>query len=371
LNYHLSPFLVSLSLLFFSACSTIQRIIPAQKEEPPIERLKEEVNQLDSHNKRLIYQSIKNDIQQQLLIGDKAYKNAHYHDALQAYELVNYYEGSSTISKQKLHNIKIKIDKNSATHYKKAQQYLSKDKHKALYELNIVMMNNPNYKDTTTLYNSIYNEQEVKLFINTLTDKLEEKLLHYNGSYKELYAIKETMQNLQSYQYKNKTLQKAQELLEKEKNALAIKAEDLYKAKKLMHSKEVLVKIRSLDPQDKNIQKRINYIVFKQSKAKYLRLAQKMLQENNYSKSSYYAEKTLQLDKNNKEAKKILKEIEKQKSIALKQYLAKGIHFYNNKNLDKAKKYYLEALKIDKNNATALIYIKKIQRQLQTIQSLQ
>lgn len=198
----------------------------------------------------------------------------------------------------------------------------------------------------------------------------ETKLINNKGSYRELKSIQNSMKDLAQYDYKNKSLLKARELLRKQKSILLSNAIALYKKGELTQAKRKFLHILSLYPDDATAQKYMQRIAFKQSKKHNLLMANKALSHNRYLESIAYAKKVLQLEPHNKEAKKIALANKKAKA-AVKKLVNEGKRFYNNKNLDKAKQCFEEALKIDKTNNTSLIYHKKIQRQLQTIKSLQ
>jgi len=80
-----------LLLLFLNGCVNLEKYkrTPTEKKEIRIIKLNKEVKKLDSHDKRLIYKSIKNEIHLYHQKGDEEYKNGYYHDAAKSYELVN------------------------------------------------------------------------------------------------------------------------------------------------------------------------------------------------------------------------------------------------------------------------------------------
>jgi Tfp pilus assembly protein PilF len=357
-----------------SACVNLQKedVTPSQKKEIHVIRLNKEVKELDSHDKRLIYRSIKNEISLHSKKGDEDYKNGYYHDAINAYELVNFYEGSNTIPIDKIERMKKVAKYRAKIHYKNAQKYLkSEDKRKALIELNSAMMNNPNYKDTKRLYNNLKDDRALKIYINGLENRLETKIINNKGSFEELKSIQNSLKNLAKYDYKNESVEKARELLRREKSRLLRNAIDIYKQGKLIKAKKNFSKILSIYPYDDTATKYMQEIAFKQSKKHKLFLAHQALQSNEYLKAIEHAKQVLQLEPRNKEAKEIIQSAKKKAKDAVNRYVRDGKRYYNNKNLDQAKECFEKALKIDKTNNTSLIYHKKIQRQLQTIRSLQ
>jgi hypothetical protein len=366
---------ITLFLLFFSltACVNVEQknITPSQKKQSHVIKLNKEVKKLDSHDKRLIYQSIKNEINLYNKKGDEDYKYGYYYDAIKAYELVNFYEGSNAIALKKLNHIKTLAKKRASFHYIKAQHYLPSKKKKALIELNSVMMNNPHYKDTKLLYKTIKNTRDIKIYLNTLQNSLETQLLNNEGSFKELKSIQKGLNNLEKYDYKNSAIKKARQLL-KERKAILLKNSILtYQQKRLKKAKKNFYEILSLYPHDITAEQYIRKIDFRQNKTYNLYLAKQSLKQNHYLQAQSYAKKVLQLEKENKEALQIIADAQKKSKEAVNRYVKEGKKAYNNKNLDTAKQYFEKALDINKTNNTALIYHKRIQRQLQTIKSLQ
>jgi len=359
--------------MLFSGCANLKKeqATPTQKKEIHITKLNKEVKELDSHDKRLIYKSIKNEIRLYHKKGDADYKNGYYYDAAKAYELVNFYESYNAINPKKINNIKAKAKRRAYQHYQNAKKYLKTDKKRAIIELNSVMMNNPKYKNTKELYDKLRNDRAMKIYINTLENTLETKLINNQGSYAELKSIQKSLNNLARYDYKNKSLQKARELLRRQKNVLLKNAIAIYKKGELKKSKHKFIEILSLYPEETTAQKYMTRIAFKQSKKHNLSMANQALQQNHYLQAIAYAKKVLQLEPYNKEAKKIILTADKKAKAAVRKLVSEGKRYYNSKNLDQAKECFEKALQIDKTNNTSLIYHKKIQRQLRTIKSLQ
>jgi tetratricopeptide (TPR) repeat protein len=364
--------LLSALLLFGCADKEVKPISKKEQKAIHVKQLKKEVKKLDTHDKRLIYRSIKNDIKLHKQMGDYADKNGYYYDALKNYELVNFYEGYSAIPSQKLKTLRENSHREAIKHYKTAQKYLqTKQSKKALQELNRVMMNDPNYKNTRELYTTLYNRRDMKIYLNNLSGSIDEAIQNYQHSYKELISIKNKKRQLLSYDYKSKTAQRADKLLATEKKRLLSIAKQSYKKRQFKQAAIEFRKLLSLYPHDTVINHYLNEIAFKESKKHNLELAKQNLKNNNYLLSINYAKKVLQLQNSNKEAQKIIQDAKKQAAKALEGYLKEGKSAYNQKNLNISKKYFEAALKLDKTNNTALIYYKKIQRQLQTLQSLQ
>ncbi|QOP45562.1 tetratricopeptide repeat protein [Sulfurimonas paralvinellae] len=360
-------------LIFLTACVPLEKkhTTVVQKKQIHITKLNKEVKELDSHDKRLIYKSIKNEIRLHRKMGNEDYKYGYYYDAIKAYELVNFYEGYPAIPLQKIKEIKVEAKKRAYIHYQNAKKYLYKDKKRALIELNSVMMNNPEYKNTQELYSKLRNDRAMRIYIHSLENSLETKLINNKGSYQELKAIKNSLNNLAKYDYKNTSLQKARELLREQKEILLKNAIAIYKKGNLKQAKQKFLEILSIYPDDVTAEKYMQRIAFKQSKKHNLAMAQKALKQNNYLESIDYAKKVLQLESQNRQAKQIIAKANKRAKEAVNRLVNEGKRYYNSKNLDQAKQCFEKALKIDKTNNTSLIYHKKIQRQLRTIKSLQ
>jgi len=373
--YRLASATLVTSLLLFTSCAHLEeekKVTPKQKKESHVKKLNKEVTKLDSHDKQLIYRTIKNEINLHKKRGDEDYKHGYYHDAIKAYELVNFYEGYSAVPLKKINFMKKKAKKRSISHYKQAEKYLQQGKKKkALIELNTVMMNNPNYKESKKLYNKIKNQRDMKIYINELETALEEKLVNNKGSYRELKAIKHDLYKLVQYDYKNKSAKKAEKLLKQQEPILLQDAIASYKQKKLKTAKQKFYRILSLYPKNEEAYKYIQKIEFRLSKEKNLQLANQMLKQNRYLEAIKYAKKVLQLERKNQKAQIIILKAKEEAKQAVEEYVQEGKKYYNQKKLNQAKKAFEAALKIDKTDNTALIYYKKIQRQLQTLESLQ
>ncbi len=366
-------------LVFFSACSSIQEKIEVpkkkkekkEKKENHVKKLKKEVKKLNSHDKRLIYKSIKNEINLHKKKGDEDYKSGYFYDAIKSYKLVNFYEGYYAIPKSTLAYLQSKSKIRAKTHYIKAQKYISTNNKKALMELNTVLMNDPEYKNTKKLYDEIRDYRDIKIYIDMLENQLTEKSINYNGQYKELKSIQNSINTLAKYDYKNSALQKAKNILKEVKGILMKDAIKLYEAKKYEASKKQFLFILTLYENDKKALSYMERINFKESKKHNLYLAKKFLDEDKYLLCIKYAKKVLQLEHTNPEAIEIVKKAKINAQKAVERFVKEGKRYYNTKNLDKAKVSFEKALAIDKTDNTSLIYHKRIERQLQTIKSLQ
>ena len=147
------------TLLLFSGC--IEQSINQPEPKTEIVLLSQKVQELNAHDKQLIYRSIQDEINLFNEIGDEAYETGYNFDAITSYELVNFYEGYNTIPLSKINNIKKSAKTKSIYHYKQALLYIEKDKKRALAEFNQVMMNDPAYKDTKKRLNELKSNRDI------------------------------------------------------------------------------------------------------------------------------------------------------------------------------------------------------------------
>jgi len=363
--------IVSLSI-FLSACSGF--LEPKQNQQQSriqINIIQKQVEKLNSSDKKRIYRSIKNEIQLHKQKGDEATVAGYNYDAVNAYELVNFYEGYYAIPAKKISSLKKNAKIKSKYHYKEALKYLKKDKRRALHELNLVMMNNPHYKDTQELIKKIKSDREIVKFINSLKIDLEIKVANCRGSLKDLQAINSSLKELAKYEYSNETIEKAKRVLKKYNKSLLKEAIALYKKGELQQAKRKFRALLTIYHNDKAAIRYLEKIRYKQSKKENMAYAKKSLNEKHYLDAIEYANRVLLLDPKSTEAQKIVKEARKEAQAAVDNFIHEGKKFYNIRYLDRAKEYFEKALEIDKTNNTALIYHKKIERQLQTIKSLE
>jgi len=324
-----------ISLFLFTACMQEQTPRIKQETKANFQELQNEIKHLDIYQKAKLYQLLQKEINILKEKGDKAYQKEYYYDALQYYTLLNQYTSKEFISQSQLKEIEKIANIKAKEHYQQAIKFLKKNKRRALQEFNYTMMNNPRYKDTKKLYNELLNERDMKIYLNELESSLEEQIVNYKGTYKEFQSIHKIAKLLQSYNYKNSSLKYAKEFLEN------------------------------------NASKYIDRLHKEEQKYQYLKQLYQYYKTNDFKKSRIYANKVLQIEDTNKEAKNILIQIQEKEKKAVLEYINRGKEAYKNKQLEKALNYFKKALDIDKKNKNALIYYKKIQRQLQTIKSLQ
>ncbi len=360
-----------LTLFLLGGCSVDKYNQPAPEPKTEIVLLSQKVQELNAHDKQLIYRSIQDEINLYNEKGNEAYKSGYNHDAIVAYELVNFYEGYNTIPLKKIKEIKKSAKEKSIYHYNKALLFETKDKKRAMVELNKVMINDPTYKDAKKRFNKLKNSRDIKIFIGTIENSLEMRLLNNKGTVKELQDINRDLNKLLKYDYNNQTAFKAKETLKEYRNILLESAISAYKKDDLKKSKSKFNSILTIYKKDHTAIEYLKKIKIKNSKKLNMKLAKKALQNKKFINSMKYAQKVLNAEPNNKEAKSILVKAKKESKKEVANLLYRGKKYYNNKNLDKAQESFNAVLEIDPYNNTSLIYSKKIERQLKTIKSLQ
>ncbi len=361
----------SLLILFLLTGCIDEYTQPKPEPKTEIVMLSQKVQELDAEDKKLIYRSIQNEINIHNEKGDEAYESGYNYDAIVAYELVNFYEGYNTIPLSKIKEIKKSAKTKSIYHYKQAQIYEKKDKKRAVVEFNKVMINNPKYKDTKDRLYSLKSNRDMKIYINSMENTLQMKLLNNRGTVKDLQGINYSSNNLLKYDYNNSTAFKAKATLKEYHDVLIQSAIKSYKKRDLAKSKRKFTSILSIYKNDQTSIDYLEKIKIRNSKSTYMRLAKEGLKNREFINSMKYAQKVLNIDPKNKEAKNILNNAKKESKKEVAHLLYVGKRHYNNKNLDKAQQSFNAVLEIDPYNNTSLIYSKKIERQLKTIKSLQ
>ena len=361
--------LAILTTIFYSGCTEYSQPKPEKKTE--IILLSEQVQELDTKDKQLIYRSIQDDINKYNKDGDEAYEYGYNYDAIKAYELVNFYEGYAFISKNKISNIKKIAKVKSKSHYKKAVKYSKTDNKKAIAEFNSVMKNNPEYKDTQKRLAILNSDRDIIIYLNSLESSLHTKILNCGGTIEELRDINSKLHELLKYEYKNSVALKARDMLKEYNEVLVKSAIDIYDSGKIKKAEKRFNHILTIYKNDATSLEYLEKIKVKKSIQKNLYLAKKQLSKKEYIESIKYARNVLVLDPKNKKAKSLIKKakVEARKKVTI--LVNRGKKQYNDKKLDESRESFNQALKIDPYSNAALIYSKKIDRQLETIQSLQ
>ena len=349
---------VLFTVLFFSGCGKKLDLTPNE--------IQTNVKKLDPDEMKLIYRTIQNEINFQNKKADTALLYGYNHDAITAYELVNYYKGYYYISAKKISNLKQLTKRNTNNHYKQALKYLNKSNKKALLELNTVLKNNPKHEDAIKHLSKLEDKRKIKIFLNSLDSSTKMAIRNNKSSFKSIKKINNYQKELISYDYDNQLIYEAQDILESEYDNLMNKAIKNYKKEKLLVAKTEFNEIISIYTNDKSAKK----YLFKTNSKLNLKNAQVALKKGNCAKSINLSNKVLKSDYFNKKAKIILSKAETECRKQISKILQRGKVHYNNKNLDIAQKSFQKVLKLDPNNSISLVYTKKIQSQLRTIKSL-
>ncbi len=370
-RYNLTASLLTLFLL--SGCIEYTQNKPEPKPDPKTEivLLSQKVQELDAKDKQLIYRSIQDEINLYNEKGDESYEAGYNHDAIVAYELVNFYEGYNTIPLSKIKKIKKTAKTKSIYHYKQALLFEKKNTKRAIVELNKVMINNPKYKDTNDRLYELKSNRDIKIFINTMENSLQMELLNNRGTIKELQDINTNLHKLLKYDYNNFTAFKAKGTLQEYHDVLLEDAIASYNKDNLVTAQSRFKAILTIYKKDQTSINYLKKIQIQNSRKSNMWLAKKALKNREFINSMKYAQKILNAEPKNKEAKSILLKAKKESKKEVAHLLYVGKKHYNNKNLDKAQESFSAVLEIDPYNNTSLIYSKKIERQLSTIKSLQ
>jgi len=338
-------------------------------QEKPVDLVTEEVKDLNLTDKQHIYKIIENEIVLYKKMGDNAFYDNEYHNALKYYEIVNFYKGYSYISDKKINHIKRDIQTRTLYHYKRALK--SKNQKEKLKELNSVMLCNPDYKKVKILYKRAAKTRKNKIFLNSLENDLYSKVLNPKHSLKSIKYINKKAKELHKYKYSSEILTQAKTLIEAEHQHLLEDAIKLYKKGNLKKAKRSFTTLRAIYRDDLKERQYLRKIKYTKQKKITLSKASKALQNREYKQAIDYANSVLSTNPNNKQAKNILSKATKLANEKVEKLLKEGKYNYLQKRLEKAQHIFDQVLKIDTKNTTALLYKSKIERQLKTITSLE
>lgn len=355
--------LIFTTLIFFSGCSKL--LINSQTDLPT------DTQNLAPVEKRFIYQTIQNEINIYYKNGNEYYKDGYNYDAIIAYERVNFYKGYNYIPIKKINKIKLIAKKNSIHHYKELKKCKKKYKKERLHQLNKIVMNDPNYKDSSKHLKKLKEDREIKIFLNSLQNSLNMAILSNKNTTNTLKSINQKSTKLIKYDYRNPLIHKAKHILKKEYKVLMKDAVKTYNKGNINSAKKKFKAILSIYQTSTKSDRYLLKIKRKQDIQLNLNRAQKALNKKEYFKALKLTRQVLKIDFNNKKAKSIKHEVQDECNKQISKLIYQGIINYDKKNLNKAQKNFQEVLKIDPNNNTALIYTKKIEMQLKTIKSLE
>ena len=345
-------FLAATALLLFTGCGTVNP------------------DSLSPEEKRVIYHSVQDEIEQLIAEGETFYASGYYADAAKAFELVNFYEDRAVIPTDRIRKIRIRANANGKHYYTRALKYLKKDKKRALQEFNKMMRNDPDYKDGEERFEKLKKDPEIHAFLEKLEKALQNALANNKGTAKDLTRINTALDKLVVYDDSNPVALNAKEVIKNQRNALLNEAIRLYNKGAYASATKKFELVQSIYKKELTAEKYLAKIGDKNRLAQILKKAEEALVKEEYATAIESAEDALDLDANNKEAKRVLSEAKKGYEKQIPDLINQGITFYGKQEFDKALKAFQAVLVLDPDDNTSLTYIKKIERQLETIQSL-
>lgn len=355
--------LLTTTIFLFSGCSLYISTSPSS--------LPSSIQKLNGIQKQIIYKTIQDEISMLSTKGDLAYENGHVYDAITDYEKVNLYKGYSFIPTKKIKSLKNIAAENSILHYKQAMKYLNKDKYRALKEFNLVMVNNPNYKDATAQLQELKQNVKIKEYLSSLENKLKTAIQENKSTPKYLLSIESASSNLSKYEYDNPLIQEAKDILKREYDSLIEDAVATFNKGAYEQAHNKFKTILSTYKDDKTS----NEYILKIANVKELKIqiesATEALNKEEYVAAFEFANKALVIDEKNQQAKDIINQAHDGLEKRIATLMLRGKSNYYKKYLKKAKQNFQEILSIRPGDNTALVYIKKIDRQLKTLSSLQ
>lgn len=346
------------TIIFFTGCSNTLDISPT--------KVQKSVKNLKPQEMKLVYKTVLDEIKLQKEKGDKAYRNGYNSDAIEAYEMVNYCMGYAYIPINKINNIKHLSKYKSDYHYKEVIKHIKKNKKRALLELNSLLKNNPKHKVGLKYLTQLKKTKEIKKFIKSLEIKLKMALANNNSSIKDIKKINFYQKHLISYDNKNPLIEKAEDVLTIEHDKLIKKLINHYNKGKINLAKKSINNLLSVYKEDTTAKHYLAKIASESD----LNKAKIALDEGKCIKAIKILKRILKENSKNTKGKKILSSSKSKCKEQISKIIQEGKKQYYNKNLYLAKKSFQEVLKIDPNNSVSFIYLKKIDSQLKTINSL-
>ncbi len=328
--------------------------------------------------KRVVYQSVQDEIEYLTNRGDVLYETGYYADAASAFERVNFYEDRAVISEDKIKKIRIRAQANGKHYYNKAVGYLKQGKKKdALYSFNRMMRNDSDYKDGKARFEALKNDPEIKPFLAQLEADLNNALLANKGTAKDVAKVDKALSALIDYDDTSAVAKQAAATIETQRSALVNEAVRIYNQGNLDAAADKFRLILSIYQKDHTSDRYLAKILSKREQAMALKRAQSELKKaqdalkaQDYVKAIELAQAVLDVDAKNSDAKKILNEAKAEQEKQIPDLIAKGKAFYNKQDFKNAKAMFQSVLVFDPDDNTSLTYIKKIDRQLETIESL-
>ncbi|RXJ91686.1 hypothetical protein CRV01_00920 [Arcobacter sp. CECT 8983] len=323
-------------------------------------------NNISDKKKLEIYNKVINEIKNYKKEGDIYLKKKYYHKAILAYEKVNFYEAKEVYSKKYINSLKNRAKFNANYFFKKAKAYEKKNKLKSLYYINITMRNDPFLPEAIALKEILLKDKKVKRFINK-KEKEVQKLLQKNkiNVYHTL-ALNNAVKKLHKYDENNPFVLQAKNEIKNSYENLIKNSIKLYNKKQYNEAKKEFSVLNSIYQDDDKIDSYLYSIKQKEL----IEEAKDYLAKKDYTKAQEMAKNILKSDKNNKEAKEILKASILAKCDITGKLESKGIKLYLNQNFDDAKKIFEKIIGCEPDNQIAYAYLKKINQQLNTIKKL-
>jgi hypothetical protein len=344
-------FNIALSSIFllFCGCSALHKSPEKELEE-----------------KKIIYQNINNEIDFLKTRGEKSLESGHYAEAAKDFKMVNYYSNAAVIPVEKIKHLESKAKTNTEVRYEKGMRLLAKNKKEALIEFNIVVQNKSDYKDAKEQLKKLLADKEIISFIASLEKNITLQIKEGRNSLESLAKLSKASANLLQYDYENKTALGGKEHVKQQEKALTDGAISLYNAQKFDAAKKHFTTIKEIYGDSVTTQK---YLDMLNTSAK-INAANNSLKQKNYPLAIKQAKNILENSPGNTQASNILKTASKNYQAMIPDLLAKGIDDYKKQNLNSALKNFQSILDFDPDNPTAKIYIKKVTKQIETIQKL-
>jgi tetratricopeptide (TPR) repeat protein len=325
---------------------------------------------LNPEEKRLIYQNVQDDIGYYTVQGEVLYADGYYAEAANAYEMVNFYEDRAVIPMEKIRKIRLRANANGKHYYNRALSYLKTDKKKALHEFNKMMRNNPDYKDGKKRFDTLKRDPEIREFMAVREKAVQKALLNASGKPDEIKKINAALEKLIHYDDANPVALQAKEYLTVQRNTLLHDAVVHYNKMNLTQATKIFRLVQSVYKKDATAEKYLARIFIKEELARTLKTAQDALTQERYEEAIRAAEKALDLDSKNSEARRIVTEAKLAYEKLIPALLEKGKAYYGKQDLENALKAFQAVLIWDPDDNTSLTYIRKIEQQIETIKSL-
>jgi len=321
-------------------------------------------------DKRLIYQSVQEEIDDYKVQGDILTTEGYYADAAKVYEMVNYYEGHTFISLEKIRWIHAQAKQAAKRHYDRGVKYEKEKKKLALMEFNKAVCNDPTYKDSAVRYKTLKHDPEIKPFLTKKEENLNKALEGDLSKRETLTKIHTAMNELRLYDKTNLIVAKAKEVLKKQRTVLVDEAIGQYNKGSFQSATNDFKFIQSVYPKDPIAQKYLSRIYAKKEIHSVLQKAKDALKKDDYSSAIAFSEKALEVDPHNTEALALSNTAKKEYEKQIPELITKGKELYNQQDFTNAKKVFQSILLWNADDNTSLAYIKKIDEQLKTIESL-